>query len=273
MGQVGHSKRYQRVSSDPPLFYQQFKVGQVGPQLFRDLGLLWLRYDLGFCWGLTVPHLSPSDFSPEQRAGWIAASERKAAVEAALDPDAGRANEADATKWFVASTDPKREDAVATTLRRREFRTYVPVMTVSRTRSRRRVTEAVPLLPRYLFVGLRPGQSLYGLRETPGLAGMVKMDGAPVTVAPAIIAGLQEREAAGGYDFSDAVMAAQEADARAAAAKAFHPGLKVRIVAGPYRTFTGTVDAVGPGDRIDVWMTLFGRSFSVPMRLADVELQ
>lgn len=217
--------------------------------------------------------LRPSDFSSEQQAVWIAASDRKAALDAALDPDAGHANEADATEWFVAYTNPKREDAVAVGLRRRQFASFWPAMTVSRTRSRQRVTVQAPLLPRYLFVGLAPGQSLYGLRETPGLEGMVRVAGQPVTVKPAVITGLREAQASGVYDFSDATMAAKAAEDQAEDAKVFRTGLPVRVLQGPYRSFSGTVDELLLPNRISVWITLFGKPFSVPMMLADVELQ
>ncbi|KQP36684.1 hypothetical protein ASF25_01635 [Methylobacterium sp. Leaf100] len=221
--------------------------------------------------------LRPSDFSPEQRAGWVAASDRKAAAEVALAPDAGHTNDGDEREWFVAYTNPKREQTAAKTLQRREFVTCLPVMTVSRTRSRQRVTEAAPLLPRYLFVGLGPGQSLYGLRETPGLEGMVRVGGVPATVPVELIQGLRTAQAAGVYDFSDAAMEARAADEGAQAwartALRFAPGRKVRVLSGAYRSFGGVVDAVSPPDRIDVWITLFGRSFSVPMMLADVALE
>ncbi|MBY0259583.1 MAG: hypothetical protein K2X24_18430 [Methylobacterium sp.] len=217
--------------------------------------------------------LRPSDFSPEQQAGWIAASERKAALDAALDPDAAHANEADVTEWYVAYTNPKREEAVAVGLRRRQVASFWPAMRVSRTRSRRRVTELAPLLPRYLFVGLAPGQSLYSLRETPGLEGMVRADGRPAKVKPELITGLRDAQASGTYDFSDEAMAAKDPEGAPAREKGFEPGAKVRVMLGAYRSFSGAVHEVLPPDRISVWITIFGRAFPVPMMLADVELE
>lgn len=221
--------------------------------------------------GLPVPHLSPSDFSPDQRAGWIAASERKAATEAALAPDAGHTNDGSDREWFVAYTDPKREDGVARELRRRQLATFYPAMTVSRVQGRRRVTVSAPLLPRYLFVGLGLGQSLYALRQTPGLDGMVRVGGVPATVSDALIQGLREAQAAGVYDFSDATAAERDAARRAEAAKAFEPGRVVRIVAGPFASFSGVVEGPLPDGRVAVIVSLFGRSSPVPMMLADIE--
>lgn len=218
-----------------------------------------------------MPHLSPSDFSPEQRAGWVAASERKAVMSAALDPDAAHANDAGATEWFVAYTDPRREGDVARELRRRQMATFYPAMTVTRTKAKRRVTVLAPLLPRYLFVGLASGQSLYGMRQTPGLEGMVRVGGKPATVPACVITGLRTAQAQGVYDFSDATQAERDAAKRAEAAKAFGAGRKVRILAGPFASFTGIVEGLLPDERIMVVVNLFGRSSPVPMMLADVE--
>ena len=220
--------------------------------------------------GSTVPHLSPSDFSPEQRAGWIATSERKAVMEAAVGPDAGHRNDDKPVEWFVAYTNPKREGMAAEGLKRREFVAYVPTMRVSRTVSRRRVSAGCPLFPRYVFVGLGQGQNLYGLRETPGLEGMVRTAGVPVTVRPAIISGLRVQEGAGIFDFSDEAMSARGA---AEAEVKYPPGTAVRIVGGPWLNFTGIVDRLLPDARISVWLTLFGRATAAPMTLADVALR
>lgn len=216
-----------------------------------------------------MARLSIADFPPEQVAGWITVSERKAQTDEAIDPDAARANETDERQWFVAYANPRREMDAARTLTRRAFATYVPMKRVSRTLTRRRVTAEAPLLPRYVFVGLGSGQTLYGLRDTPGLEGVVRMAGVPVTVPPAIIAGLRTEEGAGVYDYSDE---AADAKAEAAAAEIYLPGVPVRVKAGPFMSFRGVVEGLLPKGRVSVFITIFTKSFSVPMPLAHVEV-
>ncbi|MGU3418514.1 transcription termination/antitermination protein NusG [Methylobacterium sp. D54C] len=212
-----------------------------------------------------MQRLSPSDFSPAQVADWIEAS--KAVERAAPDPAESDAAVAEADTWFVAYTNPRREGAVEGTIRRRRFRSYVPVMTV--TWRRRDVLR--PLFPRYVFVGLRPGLTLYGLRDTPGLESLVRMAGTPVTVPGDVVSGLRDYQSAGVFDFTDARMAAAAAAARAKAALAFEPGRPVRVVDGPYRSFRGVVVRLLPEERVSVSLTLFARTFDVPLPLAHVE--
>ena len=209
--------------------------------------------------------LSPSDFSPAQLADWVSASNSGGRSQAG--PDEQETAEAEAGTWFVAYTNPRREDSVERTVRRRSFRTFVPVMTVTQ----RCQDVERPLFPRYVFVGLRPGLTLYGLRETPGLEALVRMDGKPVTVPDDVVSGLRDYQRDGVFDFTDARMAAAAAAARAEAAKAFEPGRPVRVVDGPYRSFSGVVECLLPEERISVKLKLFGRSFSIPLPLAHVE--
>ncbi|WP_455973182.1 transcription termination/antitermination protein NusG [Methylorubrum populi] len=176
-----------------------------------------------------------------------------------------------AAEWVVAYTDPKREADVARTLRRRAFAAYVPAMTVTR----RRQTVTQPLLPRYVFIGLRGRLTLYDLRQTPGLEGVVRTGGKPSFVAPGLVAGLRLQEEAGLFDFTterEAERAARAfADSRAARMAALPLAATVRLVQGPWRGFRGTVVEKLPPDRLRLGMTLFGRTFEVPVSLDDIE--
>ena len=92
--------------------------------------------------------LSPAEFSLEQRAAWVLASDGAGAVATADLVEASAAPPVDGKQWFVAFTSPKREPSVAKAARQRAFASYVPTQLVSRTVSRRRVTVGSPLLPR-----------------------------------------------------------------------------------------------------------------------------
>ncbi|APX83805.1 hypothetical protein BV511_03105 [Methylorubrum extorquens] len=175
------------------------------------------------------------------------------------------------SEWVVAYTNPKREADVARTLGRRAFAAYVPAMTVTR----RRQTVSHPLLPRYVFVGLRGKLTLYDLRETPGLEGLVRIGGHPAHVAPELVAGLRLQERDGLFDFTEAREADRVARAldasRAARMAALTLGSSVRLKDGPWRSFRGLVDEKLPPDRLRLLMKVFGRQLVVPVRLDDVE--
>ncbi|MBY0361190.1 MAG: hypothetical protein K2X45_04730 [Phreatobacter sp.] len=183
------------------------------------------------------------------------------------------------SEWFVAYTNPKREEVAAGFIKQRtSFDTYFPLMKVTRARGRRIATVAQPLFPRYVFVGLSHGENLLGLRQTPGLEGMVRVSGRPVTVEAEMLEGLRSAEASGIYDFTDEREAERQAAAqsaaatsRAEAAKSFAPGMKVSIVGGPFRSFTGIIYELLPPARISVLVKVFGSTHPVPMPMSDVE--
>ncbi|WP_420604739.1 transcription termination/antitermination protein NusG [Methylobacterium sp.] len=222
--------------------------------------------------------LSPKDFPAEQLSRWIGASERKAQTEATVEPEDVRPGDGDTAQWFVAVSDPRRETSVARTLRRRAYRTYVPTMRVSRTVHRKRITAGSPVFPRYVFVGLDAGQTFYGMRDTPGLGGLVKNHGAPVLVTHEMIQGIRVMEGNGTWDFTDeadraraeAAAAKTEAEERAKREAVYVAGREVVITDGPFLNFTGTVIELLPGDRISVWISLFGRASMAPLPLASV---
>lgn len=175
-------------------------------------------------------------------------------------------------EWFIAFTNPRSEEMLQAILKRRQFDTYLPAMTVTR----RRADVKRPLFPRYVFVALRPEQRLFHLRQTPRLEGIVKVAGKPYQVAPEIVAGLIVAEGDGVYDFT-AQREAERVRERAFAARAeklsvLAPGLLIAIINGPFKRFSGQVDKVLPPDRVSVLVPCFGRRFPVPMMLDDVEL-
>ena len=146
--------------------------------------------------------LSPAEFSLEQRAAWVMASDGAGAVATADLVEASAAPPVDGKQWSLPSPHPSGSRA----WRRRPgkgLRLLCPTQLVSRTVSRRRVTVGSPLLPRYVFVGLEEGQGFYGLRGTPGLEGLVRMAGSIVRVQPEVLHGLHARQLAGEFEFTD----------------------------------------------------------------------
>ena len=187
--------------------------------------------------------LSPAEFSLEQRAAWVLASDGAGAVATADLVEASAAPPVDGKQWFVAFTSPKREPSVAKAARQRAFASYVPTQLVSRTVSRRRVTVGSPLLPRYVFVGLEEGQGFYGLRGTPGLEGLVRMAGSIVRVQPEVLHGLHARQLAGEFEFTDDALAADEMERLQEEHRAFEPGESVMLMVGPFKGFGAIVIA------------------------------
>lgn len=212
--------------------------------------------------------LDVSAFDAAQVADWLTATRGDDPREAgAAVPPAEPASE-----WLVAYTDPRCEEKVETAMRRRALDAYVPAMTVTR----RRADVRRPVFPRYVFVGLRPGQSSAAMAGTPGLFGLVRCGERIERVPAAVIAGLRADEATGVFDFTAArARAAEEAAAEAAERKRIaeiQPGRRVRMVGGTWAQFSGQVLAHMAGARVLVEITLFARPMPVPIPLAHVRL-
>jgi hypothetical protein len=88
-------------------------------------------------------------------------------------------------RWLLLYTKPRAEAWAEINLRRQGFATLLP-----------RVKHAVgfgPLFPRYVFVGVHPGQAEAPLRSTRGVLYIVHCGDRPARVPVSIIDGVRER--------------------------------------------------------------------------------
>lgn len=209
--------------------------------------------------------LDVSDFDAAQVEAWLN-------VAGGDDRRAEAPQDEAASEWVVAYTDPRCEEKVEAAMRRRSLDAYVPAMTVTR----RRADVRRPVFPRYVFVGLKAGQSSALMAGTPGLFGLVRCGETIERVPAQVIEGLRADEATGVFDFTAArARAASEAAALAAERQRvaeIQPGRRVRMVGGTWAQFSGTVLAHMAGGRVLVEITLFARPMPVPIPLAHVRL-
>lgn len=162
--------------------------------------------------------------------------------------------------WFIIVTNVRAERRAAQGLERKGLVSYLPLQERFVVRSRRRVYSAQPLMPRYLFIGLKPTDSFWALRSVDGVESVVRFDGEPVQVPVGIIAAFVEREMAGEFD---------ETRKREPVA-AFKSGQVVEVVQGPFSALVATVSRCKPGERVHVLLDLMGRKTSVQMDVTDL---
>ena len=159
-------------------------------------------------------------------------------------------------QWYTLHTKPNSEYVVATTLRKRNLKMYLPEIEVPKTRPGLRKK---PCFPGYLFVNLDfEAVDLSNLRWIPGLHQIVAFDDRPVPVPSEIInlirLKLGEIEATGG-----------------GVAHPFKPGDTVRITDGPFRDLLAIFD--GPTtatNRVQVLLKILGAS-RVRVEVSDLE--
>jgi transcriptional antiterminator RfaH len=127
--------------------------------------------------------------------------------------------------------------------------------------ARRQIAVLKPYFPRYLFIGIEPGQSLGPVTRTIGVASIVHSGDEPLEIPEAVIAELRSRGNAAG------LIGPEKVRKRAVLAR----GSQVRILQGPLEGFLATV-ALDDGAQIKVWLSLFGRHTTARLLSQGVEL-
>lgn len=177
--------------------------------------------------------------------------------------------------WFVVVCNPKCEKRAQLGLRRAGYQTYVPMERKHVERSRKLVEVENPLLPRYLFIGLKNyglkgGQDLYKTRGVDGVEAVVRNHGEPLRVHHARLEILRAREREGEFDH---VKKAEEEKARKKALRAkCRPGARVSLLGGAIPGLHAVVQKVQSGGRIEVLIDFLGGATKAKLKLDEVDL-
>jgi transcriptional antiterminator RfaH len=91
-------------------------------------------------------------------------------------------NEAPATAWYVAYTQPKREQVAADNLTQQGFEAYLPLYRTFQKSKRESLSGFEPMFPRYAFFRPGAGQSLSAARSTRGVAFVLSFGSQPATL-------------------------------------------------------------------------------------------
>lgn len=167
--------------------------------------------------------------------------------------------------WFLGYTNERSEGRVAEALKRRGIETRLITERVRRRVRGRMTSDDVALFPRYVFVELA-ADDFMRLRGTPGLEALVRNgEGFPARIPDSVVDGLHGREQRGDFDHT------RKATVLTVPPRGHREGDRVEVIAGPWRSFIGTVERLLPSERIELLISMFGRPCSVAMSLADVE--
>ena len=150
-------------------------------------------------------------------------------------------------RWHVAYTRVRREASARIDLLDRGYEVLFLHYLGAVTHARRTRQVLKPLYPRYLFVGVSPGQSLYGAAEVPSVAAVLRNGDQPLEVPSAVIEELRGRCGPSG------LIAAPRARER----RRWGRGERVRIAEGPLMGFMATVAQDG-GHAVRVWVEALG---------------
>lgn len=145
--------------------------------------------------------------------------------------------------WYALRSDARSEQRVTEGLIERGFAVYLPLETRWHRTRKGRSPKDRALIPGYLFVGLAPGQSVYGALQVDGARSVIGVAGQARAIDPGFIYELQLRQEAGEFDQT--------------AAKRFKlkVGDSARILHGPFRDQIGQLMSVGEDGRIKLLLS------------------
>lgn len=163
--------------------------------------------------------------------------------------------------WYAVHTIARGEYMAHRSLRAAGFDTLYLHYQGTAKHARRVIGVLKPLFPRYLFVGVRPGQSFYTINNTPGVASVVHGNGGPLSISAQVIQDLAARA-----DSDGRVGAPEKAKRRL-----YKPGERVRVTEGPLAGYDATV-CVDDAERITILIDMFRRQGEVQMDPSAVKL-
>lgn len=181
--------------------------------------------------------------------------------------------EQDEPIWYVVMTRPRSEAAADAQLRRAGFTTFYPFERIKRRRKLptgkvRLETVEKPHFPGYMFVGLHEGQGLYHVNNAEAVSTVIYNGPEPVRVPDSVVEALQDAcDEYGAIMFEDRTKKAIGFKGKI--------GDNVKILEGPFASFVGHIAKMTRYDRtgrLEVWLTLMGRTTPVELEIEQVEL-
>lgn len=167
--------------------------------------------------------------------------------------------ELDEPGWYVAYTQPKREQLATANLAQQGFEAYLPRYKTFKKSPAGVLPVFEPMFPRYLF--FRPGnarQSISGARSTRGISFILSFGFNPAVLKPEHLLAIQ-------------VWEAERNRADMGEISPFQPGLQVRLRHCGLRGLEGLVQSVS-SQRVAVLIELLGRQKTVSVEHHQLEL-
>jgi transcriptional antiterminator RfaH len=154
-------------------------------------------------------------------------------------------------RWYLVHAQPRSEQKAEFNLRAQDFRTFVPWLLKTVRHVRKLRTVRAPVFPGYVFVSLDLERDRWlSVRSTIGVLRLIShRDGRPVPVPAGIVERLLEQ--------SDGNLT--RLDLR------LIKGQSVRILAGPFADFVGTLERLDEAGRVQVLLDLMGTSVPVSL--------
>jgi len=161
--------------------------------------------------------------------------------------------------WFVAHTQPLKEQTAEIHLLRQGFEVYLPRFKKIRRHARKVDEVIVPLFPRYLFVGMDIEAARWrSINGTQGVSYLLMNQDSPAVVPTYVIDALKTQENTEGLLPVGSLIT-------------FVKGDKVRILEGSFKDQTAIFEQLNDKSRIQLLLNFLGREIQVDLPIYAVE--
>ncbi|MGE4504014.1 MAG: transcription termination/antitermination protein NusG [Desulfovibrionaceae bacterium] len=155
-------------------------------------------------------------------------------------------------RWYVAQTRPRAEARASEHLRNQGYEAWLPAYWKTRRHARRVDTVRAPLFPGYVFVRLDlQHQAWTPIQSTWGVTRMLCQQGAPAPLPDGFASALLDAA-----DDTGCVVLREAELAR---------GQRLRVTAGAYREYIGTLLDLPGRDRVAILLQAFGREVTATL--------
>ena len=96
--------------------------------------------------------------------------------------------------WYVAYTQPRREEVAVSNLVTQGFETYLPLYRTVKKSQQGLLSSTEPMFPRYIFFKPKSGQSISAVRSTRGVAFTLSFGNIPATLKDEVLESIRQFE-------------------------------------------------------------------------------
>ena len=161
--------------------------------------------------------------------------------------------------WYLIQFKPNCHWLAERNLKRQGFKTFLPLLEVTRKSASKFINEVKPLFPGYMFVKLDPQlRPWIKINSTIGVSRLVSFDQSPTPLPKGLVLGLSSR---------------CDNNGKLLSSKRFNRGDTIRLLKGPLANFIGKIETIDSTNRIWVLMEIMGQVNRVQVAIDQIKLQ
>jgi transcription elongation factor/antiterminator RfaH len=157
-------------------------------------------------------------------------------------------------RWYVAQTQPRREELALVHLRRQGFACLCPMRRKPRKIGKRVISGFSPLFPGYVFVSLDLEREQW--RSINGTIGVLRLVSFGSGGRPALLP----------EGFVERLASLSDSDGASRFCEELQAGTRVRVVGGPFDDLCGILEQAGDSERVTILLDLLSKATRVHMR-------